>query len=397
MKDLVKPFPEPLFGFLFIFHIPDRKIFLRCLHHVNGHIFQENAPAGKRKPVEITAVKKIKGRPACFGSMGAHFPEVGVNMNCSIVVPQLLNNDGKQFFQLFHRLVCLVANGLHIHNSVISQICPVYFQSLIYLVVSRGSRLVLRHKKVFQHATNLYICNKKNNFITDFRVSAIIEGMSVETLKNSHKMEEKIISAYVTYLLEKNERPLSVYQFAQGAGMSEGEIYEYFSSFDAVDNQIMLNFFNAAVKDAGAKPGYADSSAREKLKMFFHAWIAQLKNNRSLIRIISKKETVKLGITPPFMESLKKEFRQYTESILVKAEEKGEIENRRLISDRYADGIWLQLLFIYRFWLKDDSKQFEKTGQAIDKSVDLSFDLMAKTSLDSAIDLGKFLFNNFKL
>jgi len=54
----------------------------------------------------------------------------------------------------------------------------------------------------------------------------------------------------------------------------------------------------------------------------------------------------------------------------------------------------LQLLFVIGFWIKDDSIAFEKTDAAIEKAVNLSFDLMGKGPLDAMLDFGKFLYQN---
>jgi ubiquinone biosynthesis protein COQ9 len=51
-------------------------------------------------------------------------------------------------------------------------------------------------------------------------------------------------------------------------------------------------------------------------------------------------------------------------------------------------------LSIIDFWIKDDSKLFEKTDTLIEKSVNTTMDWMARTPLDSLFDLGKFLFQN---
>jgi hypothetical protein len=71
-----------------------------------------------------------------------------------------------------------------------------------------------------------------------------------------------------------------------------------------------------------------------------------------------------------------------------------EIEERKFISNKYGDAAWLNLLFVTDFWLKDKSSGFEKTDEAIERSVNLAFDLIGKSPLDSIIEFGKFLFQN---
>ncbi len=71
-----------------------------------------------------------------------------------------------------------------------------------------------------------------------------------------------------------------------------------------------------------------------------------------------------------------------------------EISSRSRLSDTYDRLFWYQFLFLLNFWKKDRSKAFEKTDAAIEKSVNLSFDLIEKNAIDSALDFGKFMFQN---
>jgi hypothetical protein len=71
-----------------------------------------------------------------------------------------------------------------------------------------------------------------------------------------------------------------------------------------------------------------------------------------------------------------------------------ELEERKFISDRYHDAVWVNTLFILNFWSNDNSKGFEKTDAAIEKSVNLMLELMGKSALDSLLDMGKFLLQN---
>jgi hypothetical protein len=56
----------------------------------------------------------------------------------------------------------------------------------------------------------------------------------------------------------------------------------------------------------------------------------------------------------------------------------------------------MHFMFILQFWAHDESANFEKTDAAIEKSVNLAFDLIGKGILDNALDFGKFLYQNSK-
>ncbi len=54
-------------------------------------------------------------------------------------------------------------------------------------------------------------------------------------------------------------------------------------------------------------------------------------------------------------------------------------------------GFWVQALFVLKYWIEDSSINFEMTDAAIEKAVNLSFQLMHSNTLDSLLDFGKFI------
>ena len=52
---------------------------------------------------------------------------------------------------------------------------------------------------------------------------------------------------------------------------------------------------------------------------------------------------------------------------------------------------WQQMLFVLGFFAKDDTVDFERTDAAVEKAVTLSFDLVGRNTLDSAVDFVRFL------
>ena len=60
----------------------------------------------------------------------------------------------------------------------------------------------------------------------------------------------------------------------------------------------------------------------------------------------------------------------------------------RVVNESY----WIQMLVTLKFWLDDESKDFEKTDLFIEKSIAASFELTSTTPLKSVIDFGKFIF-----
>jgi hypothetical protein len=134
-------------------------------------------------------------------------------------------------------------------------------------------------------------------------------------------------------------------------------------------------------------------SSREKLLALYFTLIEVLKANRSYAMMDLQKMR-KGDLKPAFLEAFKKHFYKFVDEILLQGKETEEIIDRPVIGDRYAEGLWIQTLFILQFWSNDDSKDFEKTDAAIEKAVNVAYDLMGKSPLDSMFDFAKFIFQN---
>jgi hypothetical protein len=209
-------------------------------------------------------------------------------------------------------------------------------------------------------------------------------------------MEQKIIDAYVAYVLEHGEQPKSVHAFAKSIEIDENEFYKYFASFAVVEKQILLAIFNETKQQLTNDEGFKGYSAREKMLAFFYAWIEHARHQRSYLLHIHAQNKWQTPV-PAYLGGIKDEFKAFAQEILNEGIESHEVSQRKYISDKYPDGLWVQFAFIHQFWLKDDSKDFEKTDAAIEKSLQLAFELMGKGVLDAAIDFGKFLFQNRKM
>jgi hypothetical protein len=94
------------------------------------------------------------------------------------------------------------------------------------------------------------------------------------------------------------------------------------------------------------------------------------------------------------LKSFKRKFKDFSTEIILEGKETEQIADRAFISDRYEDALWLETLFIFQYWLKDTSPSFEKTDVAVEKSVNLAFDLMGKSAVDSLLDFAKFLYQS---
>jgi len=204
---------------------------------------------------------------------------------------------------------------------------------------------------------------------------------------------EKIINSYKEHLLLEGKQPASVFKFMHNLKMQESVFYDYFGSFEALERAIWKDYCQNAINAVRSDEVYGSFSSREKLLSFYYTLLEVLKNDRSFVSL-TVDMPAKGEITPQVLRGFREVFMDYVQEVINEGRETEEIKDRKYISDRYKDGMWLQTMFIINFWLKDDSEGFEKTDAAIEKAVNLSYDLMGAGPLDKMFDFAKFLYQN---
>jgi len=210
---------------------------------------------------------------------------------------------------------------------------------------------------------------------------------SAETGKKEYP---DIMEAYKTYLLIHGKPPKSVFEFCKSINLEEPEFYKQFSSFNALEKSIWAGFIQTTIDTLKASAEYPDYPVREKLLSFYYTYVEVLKANRSFILMMCEKSFDLLRKYT--LEKSHHLFIDYADELIKEGIETGEIQKRMYISDKYGEGLWVQLLFVLSFWIKDESAGFEKTDAAIEKAVKLSFDLIGPGAVDSLFDMAKFIF-----
>jgi hypothetical protein len=207
-------------------------------------------------------------------------------------------------------------------------------------------------------------------------------------------MKTKLIQAYIQYTLDHNSTPQSVYLFAKHLDMTEQEYYNYYASLESLESNIYQSWFEASMQQCSQSEPWNTYSAREKVLSVFYTFIENLKSNRSFVQFLKQRDWKPSLQWPSYLKDLHQSFLLHIQPILAEGMASKEIEARKLIDSKYAEGLWLNFLFVLKFWIDDTSNAFEKTDAAIEKSVNLAMDLMGKSPLDAALDFGKFLFQN---
>jgi Tetracyclin repressor-like, C-terminal domain len=219
---------------------------------------------------------------------------------------------------------------------------------------------------------------------------------SKKTKKKSTAASGAALSkAYRKYVLTEGKKPASVFKFCLDQGVTESEFYSFYGSFEAIDKAIWKEYFTGSAKKVNADSSYSSFSAREKILSFYFALAEILKEDRSFA-LAQLRGWNSPTVVPGYLKSFKTEFDLWLNSVLNEGKQNGEIAKRPYLDNRYDNLFWLHLMFIISFWSRDDSPNFEKTDAAIEKSVNLAFDLMGNGVLDNALDFGKFLYQSAK-
>ncbi|MFY0254084.1 hypothetical protein ACDQ55_09045 [Chitinophaga sp. 30R24] len=203
--------------------------------------------------------------------------------------------------------------------------------------------------------------------------------------------KQLIRNAYKVYWLENGKAPVSVYALCKIVDIAETDFYGTYSSLEAVDQDIWLNLFQKTLDQLQTDEIYQQYNAQEKLLAFYFLWVQQLKEDRSYL-LLQRKHFRLPDLHRNKLETFRKAFNDYVSDLIKAGYQTNEIKERKYISDQYVHGFWLQALFVLRYWLDDNSPQFEMTDAAIEKAVNLSFQLIKSNTLDSLLDFGKFIF-----
>jgi len=198
--------------------------------------------------------------------------------------------------------------------------------------------------------------------------------------------------AYLDYLRRHGHAPKTVFAFADAQGITEGEFYRHYASFAVIDRETWADFGREAREQAAQEPAWQGYGAREKLLAFYYTLLEILKNNRSFVLLtLGRSQRRMPALVPTVLRQFEAEFKDFVSGLLHEGRATGEVASRPYLEDGYGRIFMRQLQFILLYFVRDESANFERTDAAVEKAVTLSFDLVGRNTLDSALDFGRFL------
>ena len=203
--------------------------------------------------------------------------------------------------------------------------------------------------------------------------------------------KEKLIEAYMDYVLQHNETPKSVYSFAKMNDFEESEFYNFFGSFNALESAVYELFFDKTMKTLQNSIEYKGYDAMNQLLSFYFTFFGNLTANRSYIFNSLKLEINSLH-SKNKLNLLRKKFLNFIDELDLGGHDLSNKQLDNIKNSVVNESYWIQMLATIKFWMDDDSADFEKSDLFIEKSIAASFELSNTKPLKSVIDFGKFLF-----
>ncbi|HRK28601.1 MAG TPA: TetR family transcriptional regulator C-terminal domain-containing protein [Chitinophagales bacterium] len=201
----------------------------------------------------------------------------------------------------------------------------------------------------------------------------------------------EITQNYINYVVKHPKKKHTLFRFATTMGIATETIQQHFTTAKAIEQQIWGIFFDQTLKQLSADANlFENYSAREKMLAFFFTLEEVMGKHREFIAATYPVSWLTFS-EPECLSDFKNRFLAFTNQLITQGLDTQEIAWRAILTGRYAGLIWLEVPAIIRFWVNDQSENFEKTDSLIEKTVNFTFDAMGHTVLDSGADLLKFL------
>lgn len=210
------------------------------------------------------------------------------------------------------------------------------------------------------------------------------------TTKKKVLDKDKLLAMYMDYVLENEKRPRTVYKFCKANKIKEEEFYDFYGSFEGLQKGIWERFYEHTMNAINKSPEFDSFSNREKMLTFYYTFFEMLTANRSYVLFSLKEHESQLKNLQQ-LKGLRKNVKAFAAELIQDGNSDKAISALQQSERVFSEAAWVQLMFLIKFWMDDNSPQFESTDVAIEKSVNTVFDVFDNTPLERVIDLGKFL------
>ena len=100
---------------------------------------------------------------------------------------------------------------------------------------------------------------------------------------SDNSVRERILAAYIERLKEEGRPPATVFRFCRDLGITEGDFFAEFASFDAVEGEWWRQLVERVVQAVETGPEWAEFSARQRWLTFLFAFQDAALEHRSML------------------------------------------------------------------------------------------------------------------
>lgn len=216
------------------------------------------------------------------------------------------------------------------------------------------------------------------------------ESNAKTKISSSEITRDQIISIYMETVLTEERIPSSVYKFCKENNFTEAEFYSFFGSFDGIRKEIWNAFYGQTMDLINKDASYDSFANREKVLTFYYTFFEILTLNRSYV-LFALKEHRDMIQNLSQLKGLRSNIKEFASDLIQQENETKNLKVLKRSPQVFSEGAWFQTLFLLKYWMDDDSADFENTDVAIEKSVRAIFDLFDSSPFESVLDFGKFL------
>lgn len=190
--------------------------------------------------------------------------------------------------------------------------------------------------------------------------------------------------------MEHGQFPLSFKAVSDKAGIESTEFVQHYTGLGELAQDIWVDYLHDTLAAMEATPEFAGYGVREKLLSFYFTFFEILGSERKFVKLYEPK----LGVwnySPDFLERFKKIWLKFVDELVQEGTASGELAERMLMSGEYTGWHWPQFMYLLNQWATDNTEDAQRSDKAVEKAVNLGFDLMSRNVLDSAFDFMKFV------
>lgn len=198
--------------------------------------------------------------------------------------------------------------------------------------------------------------------------------------------QHTIIEKYKKFRTE-NPQAQGLHEFLQNSRIEASHFFHNFGSLRALEKLTHQSTVERAIQRLHEDEQYLSYSGREKMLAFCFTWFDELVETRLYLLMLH--ETC--AETCRFSSDISSSIRTYLKEILSEAEAKGEVPLRLFLNNTYPQVGLVAIKFLLEVWLRDTSPKFSRTDKAVEKTVNLYFDLICRGPIESVLEFSRFL------